>query len=41
MYDFQNRRDRDEVAISRESRISFARTLFMVSALSLLFWVFL
>jgi hypothetical protein len=32
MYDFTRRRDRDEVAISRELRTSFAEVLAMVCA---------
>ena len=36
MYDFQHRRDRDEVAITRETRAAFAELLAMVSAFGLM-----
>lgn len=35
MYDFANRRDRDEVAITRETRMAFADALALVSSVVL------
>lgn len=35
MYDFANRRDRDEVAITRETRLRFADMLALVSSVAL------
>lgn len=35
MYDFANRRDRDEVAITRETRLQFADMLALASSVAL------
>ena len=35
MYDFANRRDRDEVAITRETRMAFADAFALVSSVVL------
>lgn len=42
MYDFTHRRDRDEVAVSRETRLAFAEVLAMACAFGLMAaWVWL